>query len=79
MRKIIVAATFLSLFSTLLHAQTVNQNTGWFMFLNSTKFNEKWGLHFDLQVRSDNNWNRVRNVLVRPGLTYYINKKSNAT
>lgn len=79
MRKIIVAATFLSLFSTLLHAQTVNQNTGWFMFLNSTKFNEKWGLHFDLQVRSDNNWNRVRNVLVRPGLTYYVNKNSNAT
>jgi hypothetical protein len=78
MKKIVLAA-FLSVFASSLYAQTVNQNTGWFMFLNSTKFNDKWGLHFDLQVRSDNNWNRVRNVLVRPGLTYYINKNSNAT
>lgn len=78
MKKIVLAA-FLSVFASSLYAQTVNQNTGWFMFLNSTKFNDKWGLHFDLQVRSDNNWNRVRNVLVRPGITYYINKKSNAT
>lgn len=78
MRKILLAA-FLSVFASSLYAQTVNQNTGWFMFLNSTKFNDKWGMHFDLQVRSDNNWNRVRNILVRPGVTYYINKNSNAT
>ena len=78
MKKIVLAA-FLSVFASSLYAQTVNQNTGWFMFLSSTKFNDKWGLHFDLQVRSDNNWNRVRNVLVRPGLTYYVNKNSNAT
>lgn len=78
MKKILLAAV-LSIFTTLLHAQTINQNTGWFMFLNSTKFNDKWGMHFDLQVRSEDNWNRVRNILVRPGLTYYINKNSNAT
>ncbi|MFN0257420.1 DUF2490 domain-containing protein [Pedobacter ureilyticus] len=78
MKKILLAAV-LSIFTTLLHAQIINQNTGWFMFLNSTKFNDKWGMHFDLQVRSEDNWNRVRNILVRPGLTYYINKNSNAT
>lgn len=78
MRKIVLVA-FLSLFASALYAQTVNQNTGWFMFLNSTKFNDKWGMHFDLQVRSDNNWDRLRNLLVRPGVTYYINKNSNAT
>lgn len=60
-------------------AQTVNQNTGWFLFLNSTKFNEKWGMHFDLQLRSENNWDGLRSLLVRPGITYYINKNSNAT
>jgi len=79
MRIKIVLAAFLSFTATSLFAQTIKQNTGWFMFLNSTKFNDKWGMHFDLQVRSDNNWNRVRNVLVRPGVTYYINKNSNAT
>jgi hypothetical protein len=78
MRKIFLLAIF-SFSSLLIQAQTVNQNTGWFLFLNSTKFNEKWGLHFDFQLRSQNNWNGVRNVLIRPGITYYINKNSNAT
>jgi len=78
MKKIILAA-FFSVITSLTFAQTSKQNAGWFMFLNSTKFNDKWGMHFDLQVRSDNNWNRVRNILVRPGVTYYINKNSNAT
>ncbi len=75
----IVLAAFLSFVATSLFAQTINQNSGWFMFLNSTKFNDKWGMHFDLQVRSQDNWDGIRNVLVRPGVTYYINKNSNAT
>jgi len=78
MRKILLL-TILSCSALLLQAQTVSQNTGWLFFLNSTKFNDKWGLHFDFQLRSQNNWDGVRNVLVRPGITYYINKNSNAT
>lgn len=78
MRKITLVALF-SVFSTMLYAQTNQQNTGWFMFLNSTKFNDKWGMHFDLQVRTHDNWDGVRHLLIRPGITYYINKKSNAT
>ncbi|WP_343535015.1 DUF2490 domain-containing protein [Pedobacter sp.] len=78
MRKITLVALF-SIFSTMLCAQTNQQNTGWFLFLNSTKFNDKWGMHFDFQLRSADNWDMVRNVLVRPGVTYYINKNSNAT
>lgn len=49
------------------------------MLLNGTKFNDKWGMHLDLQLRTANDWDGVRNVLFRPGLTYYINKNSNAT
>lgn len=49
------------------------------MFLNSTRLNEKWGLHLDVQVRSADQWDGVRNSLVRPGATYFINKSSNAT
>jgi hypothetical protein len=60
-------------------AQNVSQNAGWFMVLNSTKFNDRWGMHFDFQLRTQNNWDGVRNLLVRPGVTYYINQKSNAT
>lgn len=78
MKKILLAAFFCVITSSLF-AQTVNQNTGWFMFVNSTKFNDKWGMHFDLQLRSEDNWDGLRNLLVRPGVTYYINKNSNAT
>lgn len=60
-------------------SQNVNQNSGWLMFLNGTKFNDKWGLHLDVQVRTADNWDGVRNFLFRPGLTHYINKNSNAT
>ncbi|RZK55948.1 MAG: DUF2490 domain-containing protein [Pedobacter sp.] len=78
MKKIFLAAFFCLLTSSLF-AQTVNQSTGWFLFLNSTKFNDKWGMHFDLQLRSEDKWDGLRNLLVRPGVTYYINKNSNAT
>lgn len=79
MRIKIVLATFLSFIASSLYAQTINQNTGWLFFLNSTKFNDKWGMHFDLQLRSEDKWDGLRNLLVRPGVTYYINKNSNAT
>ena len=78
MKRIFLAAFFCVITSSLF-AQTVNQNSGWFLFLNSTKFNDKWGMHFDLQLRSEDNWDGLRNLLVRPGVTYYINKNSNAT
>ncbi|WAC41102.1 DUF2490 domain-containing protein [Pedobacter sp. SL55] len=79
MRIKIVLSAFLIFTTTSLFAQTINQNTGWFLFLNSTKFNDKWGMHFDLQLRSEDKWDGLRNLLVRPGVTYYINKNSNAT
>ncbi len=62
-----------------LSAQTKHENTGWFFLLNSTKFNEKWGMHLDVQVRSNDNWEAVKNVLFRPGITYFIDKKQNVT
>lgn len=78
MKKIFLAA-FFCICTSSLFAQTLSQNTGWFMFVNSTKFNDKWGMHFDLQLRSEDNWDGLRNLLVRPGVTYFINKNANAT
>ncbi|MFW0716459.1 DUF2490 domain-containing protein [Pedobacter sp. N23S346] len=77
MRKIFLTFLLFSIFLGKLSAQTQRQNSGWFMFLNNTKFNEKWGLQFDLQVRSADDWGHVRNTLVRPALQYFINGKSN--
>lgn len=79
MRKLFFLTLLVCVFNQPTFSQTQQQNTGWFLFLNSTKFSEKWGLHLDVQVRSADNWEDVRNTLFRPGLTYYINKNSNAT
>ncbi|QDW27859.1 DUF2490 domain-containing protein [Pedobacter sp. KBS0701] len=78
MKKILLSAAMLLIMASgKLHAQTQYQNSGWFMFLNNTKFNDKWGLQFDLQIRSADDWGYVRNTLVRPALQYFINDKSN--
>lgn len=79
MRRVILLAAILLLSIHQLSAQTKYENSGWLFLLNSTKFNEKWGMHLDIQVRSADNWGSVKNVLFRPGLTYYIDKKQNVT
>ncbi|WP_344853152.1 DUF2490 domain-containing protein [Pedobacter jeongneungensis] len=78
MKKILLsAAMVLIMASGKLYAQTQYHHSGWFMFLNNTKFNDKWGLQFDFQVRSADDWGYVRNTLVRPAVQYFINDKSN--
>jgi len=52
MKKILLLATICFMALGKLSAQTQYQNTGWFFFLNNTKFNKHWGLQFDVQVRS---------------------------
>ncbi|MES2829195.1 MAG: DUF2490 domain-containing protein [Bacteroidota bacterium] len=60
-------------------AQTVHQNSGWLFLMNATKINEKWSLHFDAQLRSANDWDHLRNLLIRPGITYSFNKNNDLT
>lgn len=62
-----------------LFAQTITENTGWLAWFNTYKFSKNFGLTSDVQFRSADDWQYVRNILIRPGLTYYINNKSNAT
>lgn len=60
-------------------AQTIHQNTGWLFLMNNTRINQNWGLHFDLQLRSQDKWDGLRNVLIRPGLTYFFDKHNDVT
>ena len=60
-------------------AQTDYQNTGWFMFVNSTKINKKWATHLDFQYRSSDDWKHKKNLMFRPGITYLINNKQEVT
>ena len=60
-------------------AQTVREYTGWFAWSNSYRFSEHWGLHFDAQVRSADDWDNVRTTIFRPGITYFLDARNSAT
>jgi len=79
MRKLVSLLLLTIALSPSIKAQTVHQNTGWLFLTNSTKFNEKWGAHFDLQLRSSDEFKNVRNLLIRPGITYHFNDDNNLT
>ena len=77
MKKLLLLAMISFMGTGSIMAQTQYQNSGWFMFLNNTKFNKKWGLQFDFQTRSADDWKYVRNTLVRPAMQYFINDQHN--
>ncbi|MBC7617289.1 MAG: DUF2490 domain-containing protein [Pedobacter sp.] len=79
MRRILLLIAITILSVQQLSAQTKQENSGWLFLLNSTKFSEKWGMHLDVQVRSTDNWGAIKNVLFRPGITYFIDKQQNVT
>ena len=57
----------------------VTEQSGWLATFNSIKLNKNWGLHFDMQLRSADDLEYAKNLIVRPGLTYFISSKQNAT
>lgn len=78
----IIKSLFLVVFVSIAQlsiAQNVEQQTGWLSFFHSQRFNAKTGLHFDAQFRSADDLDYVRNIILRPGFTYFFNDKQNAT
>ena len=55
------------------------EHSGWIASFNSVKLSKKWGLHFDAQLRSADELKYAKTLLLRPGLTYFINDKQNVT
>jgi hypothetical protein len=78
-RKTLLFLVFTICFSLTLSAQTIHENTGWLAWFNSYKFSKHFGLTSDVQFRSADEWQYVRNILIRGGLTYHFNSKSNVT
>lgn len=79
MRISLFLLAMLCMTGTFVQAQTQHQNTGWLFLLNNTKLNDKWGTYLDVQLRSADEMDHLRHLLIRPGVTYYINDKSEAT
>jgi len=79
MRLSIFLVTALCFFCTTGITQTIKQNSGWLFLKNNTKINDKWGAYLDVQVRSTNYLDKLRNLMFRPGVTYYINNENEVT
>lgn len=60
-------------------SQNSSQQSAWGAWIHSQKFSNKIGLHFDAQFRSADDLEYVRNILIRPGFTYYFDENHNAT
>jgi len=63
----------------LLSSAQVKETSAWGAWFNSTRISKKVGVHFDGQVRSSNDVESVKNVLIRPGVTWFIDDSKNVT
>lgn len=52
-------------------AQT-NQFSGWAALFHTQKFSKHWGASFDGQFRSADQFDYLRNILLRPSVNYYF-------
>jgi hypothetical protein len=62
-----------------LHAQTRNEFSGWAALFGSYKFSNKFGLHFEGQLRSSSGWEHLQTYIIRLGLNYYVKPTMMAT
>lgn len=68
------ACVALLLLSAKISSAQTNEFTGWGAWFHTQKFSEHWGLLFDAQLRSADQFSYLRNPLVRPAVAYYFNK-----
>lgn len=79
MKQLYLFIVMLAFCGTASYAQTKQQNSAWFFLMNSSKINDKWGIHFDGQFRYSSVGDGVRSTLIRPGLTYFLDKRNDLT
>lgn len=49
-----------------------NQFSGWAALFHTQRFSQHWGISFDGQLRSADEFDYLRNVLLRPAVNYYF-------
>lgn len=60
--------------------QTTRQQQIWTGYFNQTRFSKRWGAWFDLQLRTKDDFvNELSQLLIRPGITYYLNDATKLT
>ena len=66
--------SFFLVFTSIFTSAQQNKFSGWAMTLNSIRLNPKFNLIFDSQLRSNDQWKQPETFILRPGLTYVLNK-----
>ena len=60
--------------------QTEKLKQVWTGYFNQTRFSDKWGAWFDIQLRTkDDFFDDFSQLLIRPGITYYLNDATKLT
>lgn len=67
-------ALILQLFVFKIVSAQTNEFSGWGAWFHSQRFSKHWGVLFDAQFRSANQFGYLRNPLLRPAVNYYFNK-----
>lgn len=57
----------------------VHENSAWAAWFNSYRVSDKVGIHFDGQLRTSDDLESIKNVLIRPGVTWFFDDTKNAT
>jgi len=57
----------------------MQENSGWAAWFNSYRVSDKVGIHFDGQLRTSDDFESLKNVLIRPGVTWFFDDTKNAT
>lgn len=79
MRALVAAWLLYLLTVTSVRADTNQQQMGWSGWFNSHRLSEHWGYVSDVQLRSSDGWEEAQNVLLRPGVSYFLDNRNNFT
>jgi hypothetical protein len=78
--KLLAAPLFALLLLTIsLRGYSQAQFNGWVASFNTVKLDKKFGIHYEAQFRSSNQWLHMQTLLLRTGLNYAVKKNIIAT
>jgi hypothetical protein len=62
-----------------LRSHSQSQYSGWVASFNTLKLDKKFGIHYEAQFRSSDQWQHMQTLLLRAGLNYAVKKNIIAT
>lgn len=79
MRKKRILTILLICTSVAGNGQVQNRFNGWLSTINSFQLTKRIGFQFDFSLRSADQWQNVQTIIVRPGISYRLNKAITAS